>query len=442
VSLRSRLTLAASVAVAVAVAAAAGATYLIVRGELRGEIDSSLRERAASAVAVVPARAPRILTIPRLPPPAFGGAPGYVQLVTARGIVVRAPLAGPRLPAEARARAVASGQSGAFFTDTRVQGIHVRVLTTRLGPRTALQVARPLTEVDRTLRRLRRILLVIVAGGIALAAALGTGVARAALAPLRRLSETAGQVTRTRDLSRRVEATGRDELGRLAASFNTMLGALDESMRAQRQLVADASHELRTPLTSLRTNVEVLTRQERLSQEEYRRLLGDIVAQTEELASLVADVVELARESRPEVEAEDVRLDLLVEHAVERARRNSPHVRFELEGEPTVVRGVTSRLERAVGNLLDNAAKWSPTGSPIEVSVRGGEVVVRDHGPGISEADLPHVFDRFYRAPDARRLPGSGLGLAIVRQVAELHGGVASAEQAEGGGARFRLKLA
>jgi two-component system, OmpR family, sensor histidine kinase MprB len=213
-----------------------------------------------------------------------------------------------------------------------------------------------------------------------------------------------------------------------------MLEALEGSVRAQRRLVADASHELRTPLTSLRTNIEVLAQGNGLAPPARRRLLADVVAQLEELSVLVGDLVDLAREQEPDLTAEDVRLDLLVEDAVARARRHAPHVRFEVRTEPALVRATAARLDRALANLLDNAAKWSPSGSVVEVrSSADGEVEVRDHGPGIAESDLPFVFDRFYRAPAARGLPGSGLGLAIVRQVAETHGGTVRVENAEGG---------
>jgi two-component system sensor histidine kinase MprB len=217
-----------------------------------------------------------------------------------------------------------------------------------------------------------------------------------------------------------------------------MLEALERSQRAQRRLVADASHELRTPLTSLRTNLEVLARNG-LGDADRDHLRRDLVAQLEELTGLVGDLVELARDEEPEPPPdEDVRLDALVAAAVARARRHAPHVGFRLDAEPVLVRGVPARLDRAVANLLDNAAKYSAT---VEVRLRGGELTVRDFGPGIAPEDRAQVFDRFYRAPEARGRPGSGLGLAIVRQVAESHGGTVSAEAAPGGGALLRLSL-
>ena len=220
-----------------------------------------------------------------------------------------------------------------------------------------------------------------------------------------------------------------------------MLEALDASLTTQRQLVADASHELRTPLTSIKTNIEVLQRGRDLPHHVRERLMADVAAQIEELTHLVADVVDLGRGQELPREVEDIRLDLLVNSAVERTQRRAPHASFVVEAEPSLIRGVPARLDRAIANLLDNAAKWNQDGAPIEVRVRAGEVVIRDHGPGVAPADIPHIFDRFYRAPTARSLPGSGLGLAIVRQVAEMHGGSVSVGVADGGGAVFRLKL-
>jgi two-component system sensor histidine kinase MprB len=220
-----------------------------------------------------------------------------------------------------------------------------------------------------------------------------------------------------------------------------MLGALEESSRAQRQLVADASHELRTPLTSLRTNIEVLASERELAPTDRQKLLADVVDQLGEMTALISGLIDLARGEQQTAEPEDVRLDLIAAEAVERTRRNRPAVSFTTDLRESTVRGVHVTIERAVANLLDNAAKWSPPGGSVEVAVENGSVTVRDHGPGIDENDLPYVFDRFYRAPSARGMPGSGLGLAIVRQVAEAHGGTVVAERAEGGGTRLTLRL-
>ncbi len=445
-SFRSRLTLAAAVAVALAVALASALVYAIVRNQLRGQVDDALRSRA-EVVASVPLRlrfsgGGRQKFFLDIPPPLLGGAGGYIQLVDANGRTARPEHETVKVPVDDRVLAVADGEAEPYYQDAEIAGIHVRMLTTPIGEGIALQVTRPLDEVDSVMRTLAIVLGLIALSGIGFATLLGLGVARTALAPVRRLSEVSERISRTRDPGERVPVTGRDELGRLAESFNRMLEALAGSLRAQRQLVADASHELRTPLTSLRTNVEVLARRRNdLSDAESDRLLAEVVQQLEEMSVLVGDVIELAREGEPAAEVEEVRLDLAVSRAIERSRRHAPDTVFTTYLEHSTVRGVRSSIERAIGNLLDNAVKWSPAGGPVEVTVHGGDVVVRDHGPGIPEEDLPFVFDRFYRARAARGMAGSGLGLAIVRKVAEAHGGWVRAENAPDGGAVMRLSL-
>jgi two-component system, OmpR family, sensor histidine kinase MprB len=440
-SFRARLALVATAAVALAIVLASVVVYVVVRDQLRGTVDNALKDRAAE-LSRFPLRAFQAGDQAFLERgPGLGGAPGYIQVVTLDGDTIRAPDATVALPVSDHVLSVAAGQSGAFFSDARVSGVHLRVLTIPGNSGFAVQIARPLTEVDDSLGRIRVFLIVIAATGMALAAVLGLAVARTALAPVRRLTAATEHVTRTGDLSERIAAHGEDELSRLAGSFNTMLAALEESTRAQRQLVADASHELRTPLTSLRTNIEVLARKGELSAEERERLLHDVVEQVGEMTSLIAELIELARVGRAPAEPEDVRLDLLTADAVDRAARDRPSVKFSPDLRESTVHGEAASIERAVANLLDNAAKWSPPGGEVEIQVRDGELTVRDHGPGIAEEDLPYVFDRFYRAPAARGMPGSGLGLAIVRQVAEAHGGTVTAERAEGGGTRITLTL-
>jgi two-component system, OmpR family, sensor histidine kinase MprB len=439
-SFRDRLVLLAATAVAVAVVVSSAVVYVVVREQLRGHVDDQLRSLVADV------KPPREVSNPftgqsflLLPPTPLGG--GYAQIVRLDGTVIRPPGDPVELPVDQRTLRVAAGEEGAFFRDTEIGGEHARVYTRRLQGTHAVQGVTSLEDVDHTLGRLAVALLLVSLGGIAIAVWLGWMVARTALRPVRTLTSAAEHVARTRDLSRRIETDGTDELSRLGASFNTMLEALDDSQRAQRQLVADASHELRTPLTSLRTNMEVLAEVDALSREDRERLVHDVVAQLDELTVLITDLVDLARgDERVEV-TQDVRLDLLVAEAAERAHRHASDKHFELDLQPSLVVGVPGRLDRAIANLLDNAAKWSPPSGEIEVSVRDGEVTVRDHGPGIDEADLPFVFDRFYRAQMARSLPGSGLGLAIVRQVAVSHGGEVVAERAGGGGTRMRLRI-
>ena len=443
-SFRVRLAFAAALAVAVAVALAAVIAYAVVRSQLRSEVDDALSERVEQIQHVPPnveGGGPGGRFFLRIPGPALGGAAGYVQVVAEDGTTFRPEGAEVPLPTDSQVKAVAAGRTTAYFSDMHVSRTHVRVLTASLGQGYAVQVARPLGEVDDTLSRTRNLLVIVALAGIGIAALLGLAVARAALAPVRRLTKTTEEVTATGDLTQRIDVRGRDELNRLAASFNTMLAALEESARSQRQLVADASHELRTPLTSLRTNIEVLARDDSMAPEERERLLHDVVEQLAEMSALVTELVELAREEHDAPAGEDVRLDLVATEAVERARRNRPGVRYELDAEPSLVHGLPGQIERAISNLLDNAGKWSAPDGEVDVRVREGEVSVRDHGPGIAAEDLPHVFDNFYRAPSARGMPGSGLGLAIVRRVAESHGGTAVAEPAEGGGTLVRLSL-
>jgi two-component system, OmpR family, sensor histidine kinase MprB len=436
VTFRRRLSLAAATAVAIAVALASVVAWFVVRGQLRSEVDDALRARSDLIHHLdfnVPVQGDRI---PQ-PPVEPGERAVYIQVRTPSGEVIRGTNSGDLLFDVSPDVA-----DGASFEDQTIGGTHFRTYSEPVGS-AVLTLALPLTEVDDALRRLALILLLVAAGGVALAVALGSGVTAAAAAPVARLTEAAERVRDTGDLSLRLEdpRSRGDELGRLAASFNAMLGALEASVTSQRRLVADASHELRTPITSIRTNIDLLASGSPLDPGDRERILADVTAQLEELTTIVTDLVELARDGEPELASTEVRLDALVEETIERAERHARHVRYELDAEPTIVRGDPARLSRAVINVLDNAAKWSAVDGVIDVSVRDRTLTVRDHGPGFASEDLPHVFDRFYRAAAARSTPGSGLGLAIVRQVVEAHGGRVTAENAPGGGAVVRIEL-
>ena len=447
-TLRTRLALAAGLAVALAIAAAAVIVYFAVRGELRGEIDDSLRQRAAVASQVLrvpprferrfdgpPDRPGELPAPPDLRPPRFGGAPGVVQLVRADGSTRG------EIPVDDEMRAVANGDRESLLTDRDVDGNHLRVLVQQApAPGLALLLARPLDEVDDTLRRLLRILAAVVAGGAGLGIALGAVVARSALAPVRRFTERTEELTHDPDPSHRLDVEGRDELARLAGSFNATLDALERSIDQQRSLVADASHELRTPLASVRTNVQVLARAGELPTAERAALLRETEDQLAELSELVADMVELARGGERDEPREDVRLDELVRVVLERMPARDG-VRIETDLRPSTVNGMPTAISRAAANLLDNAVKWTPNGGTVTVRVSDGELRVLDSGPGFDPVDLPHVFNRFYRADSARDMPGSGLGLAIVKQIAESHGGSARAQNARGGGALLTVSF-
>ncbi|MEA2201329.1 MAG: two-component system, OmpR family, sensor histidine kinase MprB [Solirubrobacteraceae bacterium] len=462
-SLRVRIAAVASLAVALAVVLAAVSLYLAVRSDLRGQIDQSLSQRGrifANAVALSPAqRAQRFGTgappragrppagFPPIQPARFGGASGYVQFITPQGKIAVPGGQGssPTIPLSATDRAIAARGTGRALSDRTVRETHLRVLTVGTRSSGAVLIARPLAEVDHELNRILLILLVVGLAGIAIAALLGTLVARAALGPIARFTRRTESLTGEMDLSQRLEEGGRDELARLARSFNTTLDALEGSVAAQRQLIADASHELRTPIASLRANIQILEDAGRLPPAEQESLRADIIDELDELTALVSDVVELARgaSGRPSggrATDEDVRLDEIVADAVGRARRRGD-LRYEVDLEPTIVRGEAEQINRAVSNLLDNARKWSPPAGLVEITLRDGVVIVRDHGPGFEQDDLSQVFDRFYRAKAARTLPGSGLGLAIVRQAAESHQGYARAANAPGGGACLEVSF-
>jgi two-component system sensor histidine kinase MprB len=432
-TLRTRLMLVAAGVVAVVVAAASATTYFVMRNELLGQVDSTLSAHARHL---------------RFNPSEALGGPNqfsgdYTALVDPTGHSAGS------LPIDAALRkeieALPTGASKSFYRDVRLPSdtgnrVHVREIVVPVGGG-AIVVGRVIDYVDHDLSRLGLILVLVSCGGVLAAALAGGLVSRTTLAPVRRLTAAAEHIARTGDPSERVPETGRGELQRLATSFNTMLDALEDSLERQRRFVADASHELRTPLTSLQTNIEVLRQGNALTPEARERLLDDLYRESQEMRALISGLLELARNEDPQGEPTEAQLDEIVEHAVERARARYPDVTWEAELEPTTVDGYPDRLERAVWNLLENAGKWSGDGSSVEVTLTGGQLSVRDHGPGIAPEDRALVFDRFYRSAAARSMPGSGLGLAIVREVVEAHGGTVTAEDAPGGGTLMRLSL-
>ena len=457
-SLRRRITLVGAAAVAVAVVLACTVAYVAVRGELLGQVDEQLRqqastiERVSRAIGISEARPPAAGRFGQ-PAPREGGPLAYVQALRSDGTPRDdlTPSGSYRVPVHDVDREVATGRRQTALRDETAGDVRLRILTVSLGDGNgAVQLARPLNTIDALLGRLRLVLLAVCLGGVGLAVILARAVTRRVTAPLRTVTEAVDHIAETHDLARRITVTADDEVGELAKRFNGMLDRLTESrealassVTAQRQLVADASHELRTPITSLRTNLEVLIEEQRdpLAPESRARLLADLLDQTEELSALVADVIELARGDVEPSALEDVRLDEVTAAAVEHARRHHRDVVFELHSSAVVIDGARDRLGRAIGNLLENAAKHSPTGQVVEVIVDADGVAVRDHGPGIAAVDRPHIFDRFYRGSTSRRLPGTGLGLAIVRQVTEAHGGAVHVLHPESGGAEFRLAL-
>ncbi len=454
-SLRRRIALAAAVAVAAVAVAISVVAYVSTRSHLIGELKQELWVRARPELRDHdrdevrgaeqhgnPKRGPGPGGPGPLPQREFGAAPGYLQWVEPDGTVATPPGETVKLPVDQRVIQIARRATGSFFTSTTDRGVHLEVLT--VGDRYdhhAIQVALPLTGVDSVLDGLLLPYGLLIGGGVVLALLLGILISRSALSPIERFLRRTEIVASDLDKPERIEETGADELRRLAASFNRTLDALQLSVQAQRHLVADASHELRTPMAALRSNIQIFLESNQLPPAERENLQESILAELDELSQVVADVVELARGSSPSTHVESVELDAIVAEAVERARRRAPTLEFEVRVEPTVVVGVPDRIARAVTNVIDNARKWSPPESTIEVALHDGKLTVRDHGPGFAESDLPHVFDRFYRAKEARRMPGSGLGLAIVKQTADAHGGSAQVSNAPDGGALVEVSF-
>lgn len=440
-SLRTRIALVAALAVTLAVVAVSGAAYLTTRSTLNGQIDRDLASQADGALRDLARVGGGDRGGGRFGGPEAGrfGGPGvFRQLVDAQGHTLRLPAGQDQIPVDATAQRAAAGGAGGY-SEVSAGGTRLRVLAVPVGPGLALQVARPLDEVDANLNRLRDRLLVVSLGGVAFSALLGAMVAARGVRPVTRLTESLEHVARTRDLTHRVPVTGHDEPARLAATFNEMLASLDQARTAQEQLVADASHELRTPLAALRTNAELLASGAEIPPVERRGIARDVAVQIDGFGRLVADLVELTRGERPAAHAERVRLDEMAHDVVARARAHHPGVDFRVAATPTQVVADPTALERALANLVENAVRHGA--GPVEVHVADGTVRVRDHGRGITDADKPRVFARFWRADDARGREGSGLGLAIVQQVARAHGGDVTVRDADGGGAEFVLGL-
>ena len=445
ISFRARLGAFIAVAAGMTVALAAVASYFVVRHQLYSQLDSSLKSTISPDQQVSTSQFGRILTRTEN---------GFLQVIGADGGVLYNSLqysvpGAITLRPSGRQVAIARDSTPAYRIDTvTYNGQPYRVITEsgRLidGTPVAMQIGRPLAVIDHTLSTVGLILLFVSLGGIGLSVALAYVIGRETMKPVVRLTEATEYVAATQDLSSTIEVPTDDELGRLARSFNSMLQALAASRQQQAQLISDAGHELRTPLTSLRTNIEVLMRKPDLPSVDRRELFADVEAQLQELTNLVGDLVDLARHEERQAEPIEVRLDNIVRGAIERARRRAPHVAFEAHLTAGSVRAQPALLERAVLNVLDNAAKWSPPGSSVSVWLQRGAIWtldVHDHGPGIAPEDLPHVFDRFYRAESARSMPGSGLGLAIVRNVVTSHGGTVTASVPPEGGTVVHMEL-
>ncbi len=424
-SWRAKVVIAVAVAVLAGVLLSSATIYIVVRHDLYHRVDAALRRENDLVLqnGISEIVKPRKATLARL-----SELPTLVQLVNSKGDVIAAQNASVHLPVTSLARRVAGGDGriSGSFDDLTISGIPVRMLVAPYGNGQAIEVIKPVGSIQNELDRLLVVLVIVSSTGVLFALLLGLLVAGAALRPIRRLTRAVERVEKTGDLHERIEVGKQDEIGRLASALNSMLGVLETTQRAQRQLVADASHELRTPLAGLRTNVEVLAESESLPPTERVQLVDDIRLQFDNLTALISDLVDLAREDegvKADEPYEVVYLDDIVMTSINRLKLAYPDILVENNVEVTPLRGSRARLERAVFNILDNAAKWSPAGKPIQVNLVGNELSVRDSGPGMSSRDLEHAFDRFYRGQASRRVPGFGLGLAITRRIVESHGG-------------------
>ncbi len=438
-SLRARIALLSASAAAVTVLVMLMVTLWIARTQARAELDDQLRDRASSVeVAVATLNATRGRG-------RFGLEDTLIQVINKDEKLYWSAV---ELPVSKQDWAVAKHRKSSAWSDVEVQGVRLRVYTStppRFPSNLAVMVARPLTEVDDLLTRLRNSMGVVALAGIAGSGLLGFVVAGRSIRPLSKLSNAAAEVAETQNLAHRIEPEGAGELSDLANSFNAMLEALSQSRDQQQQLVADANHELRTPLTSLRTNIELLLREQTagkamLTDEDREQLLQDVRLELTDLTALVAEMVALATYEFEESESEQLALDEIVISVVERYRNRSNR-EIECNVQQCTVMASPALVQRAVSNLIDNAVKWGPPEDPIEVTVADGVITVRDYGPGIGPAHRVHVFERFYRAPEARSMPGSGLGLAIVAQVAQSVGGTAEVIDTDGAGATVRLQF-
>jgi two-component system sensor histidine kinase MprB len=444
-SLASRVTLLTTIAVGLAVATVALGAYVTVRMQLQSSLDETLVDRAEAA-----ARQPVLAQITAdydVPPWMLGAADVRIAFVRYDG-QARFLDTGDVIRLDQHEVAVARGDSKQSLRTIRAGGTRYRVVavpTTTDG--IALVVAQSLEPQQRLLTKLGLVTLIFGLAGMLAAAVAGWAVARNGLRPVRRLTAAVENIARTEDLTP-LPVEGDDEVARLATAFNEMLTALAASRDRQRRLVADAGHELRTPLTSLRTNIDLLTQAAdgagptgALPPEARAELLADVRAQLEELTTLVGDLVELARDEPIAHVVGTVELHETLDAAVARVRRRAPGLSFEVDAQPWFVEGEAGALGRALTNLLDNAAKWSPPGGVVRVWLRDGVVTIDDDGAGIAEQDLPHIFERFYRSSESRSMPGSGLGLSIVAQVTERHAGTVHAERSPSGGTRMVLSL-
>jgi two-component system sensor histidine kinase MprB len=438
ISIRHRFVAVASLCLLVAIVVVTVAAYLVSRGSLEDQLNRSLRQQFDQVARSVHSGSNYVVTGPCQ----YLAEPACARIVNSRGETVKLDGIESRIPVPPGSSAVAAGQVGPLLYDATYDGRQIRVYTAQLRSGYALLVAEPSSDLHTDLRDLEIALLIVGLVGLAVVVTLMVAMTRASLAPIDTLVVETQGIAAARDPSMRVDDFGNDELSLVARSFNDVLAQLEDSIGAQRALVADASHELRTPLTGLRANVDLLRESSRLTSDQRDATVAALDAQVRDLITLVNALIDLARGAEADAHREPVRLDELVEQCVRRARRNWPAATFETSLEQFVVEATPARLATAIGNILDNAAKFAGDAGPIMVVLCDGTLSITDRGPGIPETDRERVFDRFYRAPDARAVPGSGLGLAIAGEAVTSAGGsIAAGPVPDGHGTTITVHL-
>ncbi|HUO47103.1 MAG TPA: HAMP domain-containing sensor histidine kinase [Acidimicrobiia bacterium] len=390
-NIRFRITVVAAAAMAGLAIAVAGLAYYAQYRDLRSQVDVDLRNRAAAVAEELEEAGP----VDVLLNPPFGSPIAYAQVVDENAAIVSLAPDSRQLPVDEETLDVARGMRDEFYSSTAVDSVHLRMLTIPLAGGRALQVARPVDEIDLHLLHYAAIMGVDAAVGIVLALVLGGLIARSALRPVERLTAAAEKVAKTRDLAHRIEVKGDTELDRLASSMNSMVAALDEAIRTQNQLVADASHELQTPLTVLHTNVEFLERGSDMSDTDRARVLADLRSELQNLSRLVNNLVQLARRSPDPSDRQTVLLDEVLADVIAWGQRAFPDVTFSAEIEPFEIEADPDQVEGMVRNLVQNAATWTAPGASVDITLCSGTLTVRDHGPGIDPSKHANRSQRF-----------------------------------------------
>ncbi len=463
-SIRLRLTLWYVLLLAVILVTFSGALYSILSFSLFNEVDRTLQTRAAEvqrgADAALQVQSDVRLLLARgrfvLPGADAFATPGiYVQIMTSDGTAVsRSDNLSDQTLSIASAVLERVNQGDSVFTNSAVGKVQLRTFVAPLNARGqiigVIAVAQSLQSVSDTLSRLATLLSFGVVGGLLLASIVGAFLARRALAPIDHMTQSAHSISSAGDLTRRIEQPRtRDEVGRLAMTFNDMLARIEELFRAQQRILADVSHELRSPLTAIRGNLDLLRRGAFENDQERDASLAAIDSESARMQRMVQDLLLLAQaDAGVQIQKQIVELDTILLDVYRQARLTAGGIKVSLGSEDQAqVLGDPDRLKQLFTNLVDNAIKYTPSGGEVKLSLdrdtQWVRVMVTDTGAGIPEQDLPRIFDRFYRVDKARSREegGTGLGLSIVKWIVDAHDGCIDVKSEVGKGTTFTVSL-